>query len=251
MIKFFIRQAGLVGLLAGVMVATTHAATVVLTSVADTYLFSANATVNFDGDASGMLVGTNAAGGVGRGLLWFDLSTIPGGASIESVSLSLYVGNLATAGAGKTVALHRMLNGWDEATATWNEASGGRNWSAPGGAAGTDYVASSSAISPGMVGASFLTVNSTVSLVSDVQGWVDNPLANRGWMLINQAEATLRSSGRIADGEAIIQAQRPALSVTYSVVPEPASFGLIGLSVVGAVFCAAGSRRAFKSAPKR
>ena len=61
-----------------------------------------------------------------RGLIDFDLSNIPNGATINSASLSLYSYNSPANGANSTQdgsnrsVLTRITNSWDESTVTWN-----------------------------------------------------------------------------------------------------------------------------------
>jgi hypothetical protein len=126
----------------------------------------------------------------------FDIAAvIPSGSTINSVSLSMVVtrgGNHPDA----IMSLHPVLTLWGEGTngcgvrgggqgepavagaATWNDAEAGISaWATPGG----DY---------GAISASTL-VNTTTPvwdtnpvMVADVQGWLDNPVANFGWVLI-------------------------------------------------------------------
>ena len=66
---------------------------------------------------------------------------------------------------------------------------------------------------------------STPLLISDVQGWLDSPSTNFGWLLVNNGEAMSqsvkafysRSATQNSTGGALDPTWRPALSVTYSV----------------------------------
>ena len=51
-----------------------------------------------------------------RALFYFDVSSIPSGASISSASLTLKGGNAAFG----TIDVHNILAPWSEATVTWN-----------------------------------------------------------------------------------------------------------------------------------
>ena len=76
---------------------------------------------------------------------------------------------------------------------------------------------------------------STSAMVSNVQGWLDNPAANFGWALINADEVNLatvrafysRSATVNAGGDPLDPSARPALTITYFVVPEPTAVILV------------------------
>jgi hypothetical protein len=92
-------------------------------------------------------VGANATS-VRRGLVGFNLSSIPTHAQILSATLSVYE-TVTLRGSG-TVGVHRVTTPWNEGTgsntctnngATWTATGTGTNWAAPGG----DFVASDTA----------------------------------------------------------------------------------------------------------
>src|SRR4051812_34728781 len=55
-------------------------------------------------------VGSTGAGTLRRGLLQFDLSTIPSTATVNSVTLQVYVDK--SNGAGEVLSLHRVSKAW-------------------------------------------------------------------------------------------------------------------------------------------
>jgi hypothetical protein len=59
-----------------------------------------------------------------RGLLRFDLSSVPANATVTSATLYLYEGGNKT---GQTTFVYRVTSSWNESTATWN------TWTVPGG----------------------------------------------------------------------------------------------------------------------
>src|SRR3954469_14687626 len=96
-----------------------------------------------------------------RGLVRFDLSALPAGAVINSVTLTLEMTKQPRDGYNSsTLGMHRMLQAWGEGDkvmadplspglgapatageATWNDRLfGSQPWAAPGGAPGQDYV---------------------------------------------------------------------------------------------------------------
>src|SRR5213078_3897454 len=135
-----------------------------------------------------------------RALLKFDIAgQLPAGASITSVSLTLWVVRQPSPPANSTnstFGLHRMLVAWGEGNkggsfgvqATTGEATWISRffllpqWAAPGGKVGTDFLTETSA-STSVVGLGSHTFASTANLVADVQFWLDNPNSNFGWML--------------------------------------------------------------------
>ena len=216
---------------------------------------------NSAGGAAGIFVGTTVTGSPRRGLIAFDVAgSVPAGATITSAQLTL---NLALSrGASKqTVGLHRLLADWGEGTAgnsnltvqnsgggfaagagdaTWNQRYfGSTAWSNPGAIGDFDPSASSSAaIESAGVNPTPYDWLSTPELVGDVQSWLDNPVASFGWILINANETPSgsaraffsRSATVNAGGDPLDPSARPALTITYSIVPEPSTVVLSLLS---------------------
>jgi hypothetical protein len=162
-----------------------------------------------------------------RGLVAFDISkVIPAGSKIISVKLTMK----ATKGAGgksveRQVTLHRLTSDWGEGASS---SEGGRGapvmtgdatwlhsfypdqlWSQPGGDFAADESASQTAAVP-----TAYTFGSTPQLVADVQGWLDAPKTNYGWLLRGDetqgATALVFQSRESTDKKA-----RPQLTVTF------------------------------------
>jgi MprA protease rhombosortase-interaction domain-containing protein len=82
-----------------------------------------------------------------------------------------------------------------------------------------------------------------------VQSWLDNPSSNFGWMLIHANEAAFgtalafysRSADTDAGGDPLDPVARPALAITYTVIPEPATG--VPLLMAGLLACAMRRRR--------
>jgi PEP-CTERM motif len=196
---------------------------------------------------AGSLGGQNGAGARNRALFKFDLSAVPQEAVIDSVTLSLYVNVQPPDAVGSDYYVHRVLVGWGEGNKTGNQgqpASIGEvtwnsraheitPWFEPGGAPGTDYVATGSA-SQFINSVSFTAQwGSTAGMVADVQHWVDNPAQNFGWMLISDSEGTPYTAKRFATREYTTESLRPSLTVQYSVIPEPGTLALAAFGLAG------------------
>lgn len=227
---------------------------------ADTTLIEAAPASNLGG-ACIVNSGTTKIDTRNRGLFLFDLTgLIPSGAVVNSVEIILAVtGEPATGFIGANYTLHRMLTPWGEgnkgdpdcppdngnapglgAVATDGEANwthrfagspagGAQTWSAPGGAAGIDYVAGASGdqLISGTGESPYYFFN-TPELASDVQSWLNNPQSNFGWMLICDIEGDVGTARRFASREDPFNP--PMLVVDYTVVPEPATLSLLGLA---------------------
>ncbi len=169
-------------------------------------------------------VGTNGEGTKRRGAIQFDFSAIPAGSTITSVSLQLYC-----SGAGLStsfpIALKRMTSSWGEG-ASFGFGGGGAS-SAPGDATwihrfypnvlwtsvGGDFITTASA-TRNVGGTGWYTWTSTATLVADVQGWINNPSANFGW-LVQGNETTLKSVKKFDSKEMPGGATSPKLTVVF------------------------------------
>lgn len=189
------------------------------TATRDTMIFENNVD-NGAGGAPGFFAGTNSQPSPRRGLIDFDVSSIPAGAVITSVELRLVIGQLAGSGGGSNppgsldpvIGLHKLLVSWGEADtgrsdtnvlngtgqgtdaeegdATWKSRffydDDPLDWLQPGGQPGTEYMTTASAaLQQGNERYLESIWLSTPALVNDVQGWIDSPETNHGWMLIN------------------------------------------------------------------
>jgi uncharacterized protein (TIGR03118 family) len=208
------------------------AATATLTVAEDTFINS-GAPGNNAGATGWFDAGTDGTGGVRRGLLRFDLSSIPAGSTITSAVLQLTVVKVpASNPVNSTFDLFRLLAGWNEGTqsgsnsgapaapgeATWNARTRGTaNWTTPG--AKSDAAATASASTA--VGSSHDATCSWSGsgLVADVQLWVNNPAQNFGWLLSSRAEGSLHSVRGFAARES--GANIGTLVVGYTPAPPP------------------------------
>lgn len=170
--------------------------------------------------------GTTASTNLRRGLIKFDLSAIPNCATITSVTLTLHMSK-SIAGA-KTIQLRKVSQDWGEGTsaasgeegfgtlaetgdATWVYSFYDTdNWGRDGGVFSTT---SSASASVGTVG--FYTWGSTAQMISDVQGWKDNPSVNYGWLLLGDESASATAK-RFDSRQNVTASFRPVLSVTYT-----------------------------------
>ena len=133
----------------------------------DTFLNSA-ATLTVYGSASTLAVRPGLEDGL-RGLLKFDLTSIPATATIASATLYLDEKNVQ---AGQTTYIYRLTRDWSETDAAWNFP-----WEAPGG----DYATST-------VYARYLPANACmagIDITALAREWINGTSPNDGLLLIS------------------------------------------------------------------
>jgi hypothetical protein len=204
---------------------------VTLLPVADTTLFEYAPDNNLGGGS--LVAGSIGLGGSGkrsRAVIQFSMTNLPADAAIlTSATLRLVVIKLPGFGVASIFDLHRVLSSWGEGNqggfvsdggpatagqASWNFRFFKTNaWATPGGAAGTDFVASVSS-------STFISGSSSYAfpdLLPDVQFWRANPEQNFGWMLMTEAEGTPYTARRFGSREE--SGVEPALDIEY--IPQP------------------------------
>lgn len=183
--------------------------------VADTTI-SQNDEAIADGSTPTMIAGHLPMPDVpARGLFRFDLSSLPSGVVVTSVTVELTASVVANSveNIEQTHFLHRLTLGWTETGATWLS-TGGDFWENAGG----DFDPASDAEKP-IAGLGTHIFASTPGLVSTVQQWATNAAANFGWALRSAAEDSGRNGRRFNTREAV--SERPKLVVGYFVPPPP------------------------------
>src|SRR5690606_32540888 len=183
-----------------------------------------------NGAGNHFFVGTTTQGDIRRGLLRFDIAGhVPPGATIESVSLQLYMSK-ARSSTGRSIVLHRANASWGEgASNAPGEEGAGTNpstgeatwfyrfyptlqWNTPGG----DYALSPSGET--VVGGNGSYQWSSATMANDVQGWLDDPNSNFGWILIGN-ESSTATAKRFQSRSIASANQRPRLMIHYT--PDP------------------------------
>ena len=180
--------------------------TATLTATADTYIDGGNTTTNYGASTSLIVDGKPDDGA----LLKWDLSSIPAGSTLQSATLSINV----TGTSADTYEIYELKRSWTELQATWKKANSSTNWQSAGAQGSLDrgstvlgtVTASATGIRNVVLNAAGLAV---------VQGWVNNPATNFGFILQDYANSTdddLVFSSR----EATVAANRPQLQVVYN-----------------------------------
>jgi hypothetical protein len=163
-----------------------------------------------------------------RALLAFAISdSILAGAVIDSVQLTMHVSKVRTTTLRAT-SLHRVTADWGEGTSNSGGGGGGGttattndatwvyrfwntvSWTTPGG----DFNAGASATTS-IGGNGFYTWKSA-QMATDVQGWLDTPANNFGWVMIG-VETTAGTAKRFDSRESGTAADRPNLKVFYTI----------------------------------
>jgi YD repeat-containing protein len=207
--------------------------TVTLTPDRDTSLINrvTSTGVPVGGGVGDIYVGRNGTSGSPgprrRGVLYFNVSAaIPAGVTITSVKLRLYLTGSISSQAD-SFALKRVTAIWGEGTSSVNNGDG----SAPSGGDATwvhrlyptpfwgtqggDFsAAASQTITVGNV-AQYYEWTSTSTMVSDVQGWLNVPSTNNGWIVLPSNEAAAPTMRHFASRSAGAS-MKPQLVVTYT-----------------------------------
>lgn len=185
-------------------------------------------------DALGYLyagrTGDNYGPYVRRALVAFDVAAVvPAGAVIQSAQLKLNLNKAGSTSTGTSVALHRLTETWGEGTSI-NPVDGGygapattddATWlwrfynTSPWTAAGGSFAVtpSASAVLPDIA---LVTWGPTPQLQADVQGWLDIPAGNAGWILLGDEITALSASRFDSRQKGVVP---PALQLTYGTAP--------------------------------
>jgi plastocyanin len=167
-----------------------------------------------------------------RGLIAFDLSSIPASATITDATLSMFLS--MTQGGSQAVSVSKALQDWGEGTSNAGDPGGNGTQAAAGDATwlhtfynlgfwanpGGDFSPVISATT------TVSTMNTTYTwsgsgLIADVQTWVSNPMGNFGWVIRGNEIDTGRTQ-RFNSGNN--SSNPPQLTVTYqflSASPTP------------------------------
>jgi hypothetical protein len=169
-----------------------------------------------------------------RGLISFDVSSVPAGSTITSVSLTLHC--TRSASLGEPVSLHPALAAWGEGPSIALGEGGNGTAAMPGDATWRYqfYPTTLWAVEGGVFGAASAVTDvvadgayawSSPAMVADVQAWLDAPATNFGWM-VRGNEGLPQTAKRFASREHEDGLLRPVLVVEY--VPSPGGVVVVG-----------------------
>jgi len=210
--------------------ASAAAQSVSLAAERDTSLYS-ESTGSSNGAGDHMFTGRTDSGSFRRALLAFDVAgAVPAGSTVTGVTLTLYLSRTKTN--ALDVSLHQLLADWGEAgsdafgeegtgiaaelgDATWSHRFWDTTlWTNPGG----DFSATVSATTSVGIQTGYYAWSSP-GIVADVQGWLDAPATNYGWLILADTSAD-KETKRFDTRENPDGSRQPVLDVTFT-SPSP------------------------------
>jgi spore coat protein A len=242
------------GWMAAMVALATAARADVITvqSAKDNTLYESATGALSSGAGDGMFIGKTANAEIRRALVKFDLTAIPPGSTINSVTMTVYM-NRSRAG-NRPATLHRVSADWGEGPSSFPGNGGAGSMSEPGDATwrhrfydtsfwttlGGDFASTPSATTTIGSGIGSYSWTSTASLTADVQQWVNFPATNFGW-LIKGDETASSTAKRLATREIATPSQRPTLVVNFTPPPDAGAccFTLGNCTLLPASLCAA------------
>jgi hypothetical protein len=218
----------------------------VLEPVKDNTLYESAKGALSNGAGQHLFAGTTNQGFLRRGLIAFDIAgTVPADSTIDAITLTLNMSKTNENAGTQTISVHRVLADWGEGSsnASGDEESGtsaaagdatwlSHSWEEPHcwwnycifppgtlwSTAGGDFAPTASGSqSVGDIGAYSW---SSTQMVADVQGWLDTPTGNFGWLLKGN-EAASQTAKRFDSREHPTVANRPTLTVEYTPAADP------------------------------
>ncbi len=177
--------------------------------------------------------GSNTTWPVRRALIAYDVSAaVPAGSTIQSVQVRLYMSK--TMVGNKQFDLYRLTTGWNEGPSFGQSGNGNvaqtgdstwyhtywnnQFWATPGG----DFAVTPSASATVGSGLGYYAWNTTPALVLDVQGWLDAPASNFGWIL-RGPESSGTSAKKFESCQSFPQ-YRPLLVITFTPPPTATAY---------------------------
>jgi hypothetical protein len=174
----------------------------------DTYIRQNSNTSNFN-TATTLLIGKDALGRDLRGLIEFNISSLP----ISTILSAKLQVNLfyASANDNITINLYRLTSPWNSSEATWSNATLSTSWGTVGG----DY-------SDLIDSVQFSNVSQlyNFTITNLVRGWVNGSYSNYGIILISTDAAT-GNRREIDSSESTSASARPKLIIDYTTNAAP------------------------------
>lgn len=203
----------------------------VVTPLKDNTLYEDNEGDISNGMGQYFFVGNTNSSATRRGVIAFNITdTIPAGATIVTATVVLHLSR--NAGGADAITLHTLTADWGEGAsdAPDNEGTGtlaelgdatwvhsfytDTMWSTAGG----DFVSTASATQTVSAEDAYYMWSSS-ALAADVQGWLDNPSSNYGWLVMGN-ESTGSTAKRFDSRHHPTPAYRPVLLVSYTIDGE-------------------------------
>ncbi len=220
-------------LLIGLAAPAAMADQVSMTAAKDNTLFS-SAAGDLSSGAGPFLFCGLSGGQIGdpiqhRAVLAFDLSGIPAGSTVTSVTLSLVLIQASPFGNEDDLTLHRLTADWGEGT---SQAFGGMGVPATAGdvtwlhtfypnqfwtTQGGDFLPQVTASQVVGTAAGSYSWGPTPAMIADVQGWLNNPATSFGWVLLGD-EVALFSAKKFGSSEGDVPF-RPRLTIIFTPPP--------------------------------
>jgi hypothetical protein len=203
---------------------TTNAigTTVNLSATTDSYLYKSSSTENYGAYSELYSYSWAAANMTQRPVLYFDMTSIPSTATINSATLKLTVVNTGGGAGTKTLEIHKLTRSFTEGTGTtpgsstsnvsWTNYTGSTAWTSAGG----DF---NGAVSASTTCSTTVTLNTQLSwtVTTDVANFVATSANNYGWIM-TQTDADAMTYFYFGSRTHGTSAYRPELTVDYTVV---------------------------------